>query len=589
MLVEINDISTMIENFIKASIKSEYPNSDLTGTSSVVDLFIKPMTSISEVLMDFSKDLELRSLLSNASDMSEEDLNDIGEGNYMVERAEGVKSFGTAILKFKTVPEERTLTIPIGAVFSTASGLKFKVHQTYSFSPEEVSMKWDSGDLSYNIEVSVEAESVGSQYNINAGELTKIDSSFSSHSVTVTNNTQFSGGTDKETNEEYKDRIIKFVSSRTLETAPGYESEIKDEFEEVSDVHVSGYGDELMTRDLVESVTIEGVTFTNKHIGGKVDLYIRGDNITNESFSITSLSKNLPLPETIEEIDQTSITVTNDDTSTVISDYSVAEDTGNDKVILTLNESSEWDYGDTFTIGYDVDTTGDAAYDTSKTESFTVDNIATVLKSPLEAVASITNETQDNTFYDVGDGLSGTSDYTLTYTDSDFAGSSNEEVYIEMTNTNINNGDTVTVVYNYNETINNLKKYFEERENRVVTRDVLFKKCIPAFFHVGFSIKLKDGISESSTIKNELFDVISQHFENKGLGEKIDESDIVHEVYSNENLNKTIDYIGVGFDTFHKTLSQTDLFNEGVSDGTTIELDSIQYPVLKYLNISYID
>lgn len=589
MLVKINDISAMIENYIKASIKSDYPNSDLTGISSVVDLFVKPMTSISEILMEFSKDIELRSLLSNAADMKTEDLNDIGEGNYMTERSEGSKAFGTAQLRFKTVPDDRNLVIPIGTVFSTASGLKFQVYQTYSFSPEEISLKWSSSELAYIVDVSVEANEVGSRYNIGIGELTKIESSFTNHVVSVSNSSAFTEGLDEETNEEYVERIKSFVSSRTLETAPGYESEIRDSFEEVVDVYIAGYGDPLMERDLAESITIDGVTFTDRHVGGKVDIYIRGYNVNSRTISFNSLSNKLPLPEAISAIDQSSISMINATTTFSMSDFSVSEDAENDKVIITVNESAEWDYGDVVSVSYDSDTDEDGIYETPKLETFTIDNQVYPLESPLESISAIINRSRDNFYYDIGDGVSGTTDYSLTFEDENLRETSGEEAYIEVTNSEIYNGDSIEIIYNYNETINSIKKYFDEEENRVVTRDILIKVCTPVYMHIGMDVKLNSNVSQSPTIRTEIFDVISRHFTDKGLGEKIDESDIVHEIYSDESLSSYIDYIGVGFSTFHRTLNQSDVFAEGTSDGTTIDMQAVEYPVLKFLDITYIE
>jgi hypothetical protein len=271
-----------------------------------------------------------------------------------------------------------------------------------------------------------------------------------------------------------------------------------------------------------------------------------------------------------------------------MSDFSIEEDSENNKYIVVVNVSSEWNYGDVIDISYDYDSTDDGIYDASKTEDFTIDEQIHNLSSPVEAISSIINETQNNTFYDVGDGLSGTSDYTLDRGDVNLIGTSGEVSVIEVISSSINNGDLITINYNYNETVQGIKSYFDERENRVVTRDILLKKCVPVYIHIGFDVKLKDGVAESSIIESQIFDIISKHFDDKGLGEKVDESDIVHEIYNDESLSKVVDYLVVGFSTFHKTLNQGDAFAEGVSDGTTIEMNAIDYPVLRYLNIGFI-
>ena len=577
-----------MKEYVRARIRASFPNTDTSDNSPIVDLIATPIGDIASEIAEFGTEVEIRHNLANYGLMSESDLDEIGEGNYMIVRRSGSKAAGTVTFKFASVSDVQDMVIPSGLIVSTKTGLEFIVLSAHSFTPVEMYEKWNSASLTYEVEIPVEAAEVGEVYNVSAGQITVLGSTFTNHITTISNNMAMSGGIDKESNADYGARILKFISSRNLETAPGYEQDIKENFQEVTGVYVAGYLDPLMTRDLADSITVGGVTFLDRHYGGKTDIYIRGHNLETASFTVTGETNRLPLPDQSALIDVAGITVTNNRTLQTMTGVTTEVNVNDKVVVIVPDTGNQWIYGDSLTVDYSTDEDNDQIYETPKSEIYTIDQTPVSIISPLNSVTSISNLTRTGVYYNIGTGKVSAGVYTITYGDDDLEGTSRETAEFLLTEPTVDNGDSIEIVYNYNDTIKALGEHYDLEGNRIVTRDILFMEAIAKYAHIDLSIKLNEGISESSAVVSAVTSVINDFLSGVEMGKSVDESDIVHELYLNSLTSGAIDYVQLPFTTFYLSSDESAAHTPGVHQGSRLLLGSIEHPVTHTINVNYI-
>lgn len=585
--VKINDLGVAMAEYIKAKIKKDLPNTDLSSNSPLMDTLIYPWATLGAQLTTFGTSVELRTNLTNASNLSDEEVDAIGDGNYFMKRGEGSSALGTVTFSFESISDIQQTIIPEGLSVGTKEGLNFIVTNTTILTPAEMYTKWDGVDMVYKVSVACEAEKSGAAYNVTPGKITVINSAFTVYSVTVINNAAFKEGLDMETKESYLARIRAFYSSRTLETKSGYKQQILENFQEVKSVGVAGYGDELMTRDLADSMTMNGVTLTDFHIGGKVDLYIKGSDLTTETLSIVSKNKRFACVQPASKIDQANIIVTNLRTSGVVNGFDINFSNVGLSLVLSIL-SSDHQNGDSFKVEYNYDANGDLTYESSASETYLVDENLEVrpIKSPFVSAISFVNKTRGDV-YSIGDGSILESTYRLIIQDPVMLETS-REVAVFKPLVNAINGDIIEFTYSYDETVKSISEFYGKEENRIVTRDVLIRKATEVYFFIEMRVKLLPGIVQSTSIENAIFNAISIFMSKQEMNTKIDESDIINEIYQNEDTATFIDYISVGLDTFYANTDPNAPFDPGINDGPSISLGPVEFPSLHTLYIGYI-
>jgi len=134
----------------------------------------------------------------------------------------------------------------------------------------------------YALRVPVVAADLGAEYDIEAGTFVNF-TRFSPYVTRVENQSKFSGGANKESTEEMLDRAPTAISIRDLNSARSIDATLKEEFTDVDDVSVFGYGDPEMIRDLI----VEVATGLRIHAGGHTDAYLRSPIAESEEFTGT--------------------------------------------------------------------------------------------------------------------------------------------------------------------------------------------------------------------------------------------------------------------------------------------------------------
>jgi len=199
---------------------------------------------------------------------------DKAASNYDETRHTPRKAYGTAVLYVTTQPQNDIL-VADGTIVSNPGDLArgipavyFLVRGSYIMDSRNLDYYYNASERRWELTVNIEAQFAGIEGNVPARAITVVDNGNSLLQVTNTDPTMF--GSDKETNQELASRIKIARSSFDSGTEPGYTALAYD-VPGVIEARVEKEGDPLMLRDYDDP--------TKKHIGGKVDIYVKGSNL----------------------------------------------------------------------------------------------------------------------------------------------------------------------------------------------------------------------------------------------------------------------------------------------------------------------
>lgn len=213
--------------------------------------------------------------------------------NYGLVRKQSTPSSGVALMTFASI--NAPININQGDIVTATNGLSFTVSVGLSVIPSatnfyrSVATKF-SNQLAfvgitdpYAVEVTVAATSPGSQGNIGSYALNTVTTPGVSN---VTNINSFQGGTDQETDSSFRNRILASFNGASIGTTLGYLNTALSTTGTL-DAAVIGPGNPLMTRDgTITQTNPDGtLTITSEGSGGKVDIYVLGSNLVQNSDS----------------------------------------------------------------------------------------------------------------------------------------------------------------------------------------------------------------------------------------------------------------------------------------------------------------
>lgn len=282
-----------VKDYLKAKIKEIDPLMDTRDNNGIGDLLIKPVTAILQPVVDEIIRIGDNQSLLNAANMNETELDEL-VANIFVTRKAGSKARGEVRVFFV---DPVAITIPAASEFLTIDGVRFFSLADVTITANQMSLNKD-GDF-YYVDVLLEAEEVGSAGNIAAGAVVDFPGGPSTL-ARVENLSPFTGGTDRETNEELVERAKEAITVRDLVSKPAIKTVLLQEFDFIRDMRVIGYGDPEMERDFLIGDNLELGLFPpvdildsspGLHIGGKVDIYIRTVTLTEESIRIDAVKE----------------------------------------------------------------------------------------------------------------------------------------------------------------------------------------------------------------------------------------------------------------------------------------------------------
>lgn len=592
MVYDITNIDNLIRSYIASSMQEKYPDLDTSPNSPLDDIFIKPMIAIMGQFLERANKLEMMQNLNNAEYMTEEELDEKGEGSYFLPRREGQTASTTLTLMFANLnltEENFSLIIPSGLTFKTASGAEFQTIIETKLLADDVKKGYDKYRMLYEVDVTVQATDVGSAFNVDANEIVDCVTFFHNSYIGCTNKTTVTGGKDTESNIEYAERIRNWYTSRQLGTKPGYKSFLLESFSEIRDVYVVGYKDKYMERDLMKVVGEDGLQ-KQIHVGGKVDIYIRGCNYESVTTNITANTNKILLNVPFNKLtktelikaynlsDESKIPVISGPRKITAEEFDGAYDGLTE---ITITNDGEVSYSNDsisnmMLIYYRLDDEGNEM--PAQNHYFQIGKTESEMSAPLVSITSMT----------CTDNVKMPGDLSTIY-DLSFAGTkgtSDETCKIKMKDIGfIPNGANIEVKYMVNETLRNCGYSLNEEANRIITADVIVKEAIPVYANVQFDVKLTDKktVLAFEDIKAKIKSSVGTFFNAYHMGDQVEESDLVAWLYQDENVKDCIQYVALPFKVFYVP---TDIAEEIPSDGSEhaengiLPIREIEYPVL---------
>lgn len=191
-------------------------------------------------------------------------------------RLAGIRARGFVTF-FRRSRPTATLFIPLGTIVASG-GVQFATTTDASIPINNVGAFFNPSTGFYQISVPVEAQTPGTAGNLGAGQIRTIVTSISGLSVTNPNATF--GGRNQETNLQLAVRARRALAAVDSGTEEGT-LQVAANVAGVLDVRVVAAGDPLMQRDFDPDY--------NKHVGGKVDVWARGEALGNvtDTFAFT--------------------------------------------------------------------------------------------------------------------------------------------------------------------------------------------------------------------------------------------------------------------------------------------------------------
>lgn len=611
MVVDISNLDSMIRGYITNVIKQYYPDIDTSENSAFDDLYIKPLVEFSRPFIDALSRLELKSNLANSEYLTESELDEIGEGNYFTSRKQGTAASTSVTLTFSNLnieDEDLVIKVPTGATFATGSGLEFQTQTTTVLRPDDLRNNYNKQRLVYEIDIPVVATGIGAKYNVFAGEIVYCKTYFSSSLVSSVNKNDVNNGRDRESNEDYVARIKEFYLSRQLGTAPGYRRFIMDVFEEINDVYVSGYKDEYMERDIViirkkditEDIDSEedgNTVLFKKHMGGAVDLYLKGC-LYDENIKEVKLNNHIKILDcNINEL------IDQDEHRNSIKLFNLSDSTKK-PVIKAVEHIGEDDYGKPFMdkTRVIIDNTDECSYANGvvstmkiiysfiglsgdridQEEFFEIGLTEAELAAPVKSVDSLRDHSNE---------IIKSMDDRITVIKTGLEETTDEKCKIIIDNCpDYFNGAMLKVGYTSNKSLRQLREMLFDKENRIVTADIIGKEAIAVPVNVALRIKVVDTYKDVDTIaiESRVKSSIIGYFNAYRLGDSVEQSDVVGWLYTDPSVSDMIQYVALPFDAFYipKDVNENipfddpDRQDEIKPEDGVLPIRKIEYPVL---------
>jgi uncharacterized phage protein gp47/JayE len=283
--------------YLQQKIAEVDPTIDTRPNSGIGDVVLKPQDAILEPFAVLLLSILNNQSLLNAPNMTSTDLDQL-VANVFITRLQGASASGTVRVFFSN---PITITIPAASEFDSADGQAFFSVQDITITQNQMSLNKD-GDFFY-VDVFVQAETPGTAGNVAVGEIVDFVGG-PSNILKVTNPSDFTGGIDQETNTALVARAAQAITVRDLVSKPAITTVLLNQFPQITNLKVVGYGDPEMERDfligtdmtlgLFPPVDFIGST-VGIHIGGKVDIYIRVVALTQQAIRISNIVQNVIL------------------------------------------------------------------------------------------------------------------------------------------------------------------------------------------------------------------------------------------------------------------------------------------------------
>jgi len=239
-----NRFNIPILEFLTRRLSERFPDIDFSS-GAVRDLVLLPAAAMLQPNRDLLRVISRNVNLRNFQVMLEEELDGLAS-NFLIARRSGNRARGIQRVFF-SVP--RAVQIGPGVSFFDSSGLQFIPTNLVSLTQTQLSAQVVDSTGEYYLDVPVIAAREGVEGSVSAGSVTQFQGI--PGATRTVNEKAFASGKNADSNTELYVRILEGVANRELVKRPSIQALIKDSFSSVRAVHVVGYGDADMRRDVV--------------------------------------------------------------------------------------------------------------------------------------------------------------------------------------------------------------------------------------------------------------------------------------------------------------------------------------------------
>jgi len=239
-------LDTDISTFIQDRLGQEYPDLAADG-GSLDDLFSKPLRLILESFKREIKSVKTNQSIVNADQLSDDETDALAS-NWFAERQEGttvtvgVRLYFAAPTSVSVTTEKRVFT---------NSGLSF--YPVENFLVSSAQMLFNRQGTLYYMDIVVQAEAPGNDYNVDKNTITGIDNV--PGVVKVSNLSAATSGTPRQDNQTFLSSIPTSLTERSLVPKRGITSRLTSLFSDLRALQIVGAGEVGMNRDIVTSNT----------------------------------------------------------------------------------------------------------------------------------------------------------------------------------------------------------------------------------------------------------------------------------------------------------------------------------------------
>lgn len=284
------DAANFLEQFLRDNLEALGVEGDVSRGSALRDFAVTAMSLVYALFRRESDLIRRRQSLLLLEAEEGEDVDDAADeilSNFFVTRKSGRKSRGNVTVFFSQRPEAgESIYVPKSVLFYKTADIAFIVDSDTDLvmSRDDMQPVTDASGLvvEYSLRIPVVAVETGSKYDVEPGVFAN-HTRFNAYVTRVENTTRFSGGSNKESTSEMIERARTAITVRDLNSPRAIDATLKEEFTEVDDTTVIGFGNSEMIRDVVE----DAATGLKMHVGGHTDVMLRSP--ISESEEVTAV------------------------------------------------------------------------------------------------------------------------------------------------------------------------------------------------------------------------------------------------------------------------------------------------------------
>jgi hypothetical protein len=235
---------TDIAKFIEDRFAQEFPDIYANDPGAIRDVFINPLKLL---LTPFKREIQYiknNQSLADPTLLSDDDADALAANYFSIRNAGSIAS-GVVRVYFAN-PSDQSIDIT-SRVYSVGN-LNFFPSSSVTITAESMAYNRD-GSLFY-LDIPVQAEKTGSEYNLDIGQIIGMDGL--SVAVAVTNLSKFYGGSSRQDTQSFITATETALAEQSLVTRRGASARLSKTFQgQIRDLQVIGARDEEMQRDIL--------------------------------------------------------------------------------------------------------------------------------------------------------------------------------------------------------------------------------------------------------------------------------------------------------------------------------------------------